>query len=65
MDNFYFEPVAFDKYDGYNHSAYMTTLQPNETKTIKIGYVVSDEALELPILISSDYSENASQVRLQ
>ncbi len=65
MDNFYFEPVAFDKYDGYNHSAYMTTLQPNETKTIKIGYVVSDEALELPILISVDYSENASQVRLQ
>lgn len=65
MDNFYFEPLAFDRYDGYNHSAYMTTLEPNETKTIKIGYVVSDEALELPLLISVDYGENPSQVRLQ
>jgi hypothetical protein len=62
----YNEPVAFDSYENYDKSAYGITLAPNETKTIQIGFVVDDDALELPLVCNfSGYGDDSYTVRLQ
>ena len=44
------EPIAFDTLENYNNSVYYITIQPNETKHMKIGFVVSEEATESPMV---------------
>lgn len=62
------EPIAFDNYENYQKSSYMITLQPNETRNMKIGFIVSEDALQLPLVCQlSGYndSDSAYTIRLQ
>jgi hypothetical protein len=60
------EPIAFDSYENYNKSAYCITLQPNETRTMKIGFVIDEDALELPVVCNfSGYGNDTYTIRLQ
>lgn len=46
----YNEPIAFDTLENYNNSVYYITIQPNETKHMKIGFVISEEATQSPMV---------------
>lgn len=63
----YNEPIAFDTLENYNNSVYNITIQPNETKHMKMGFVINEKATESIMVCSlSGYSGNeAFSVRLQ
>lgn len=63
----YNEPIAFDTLENYNKSVYYITLQPNETKNMKIGFVISEKATQSPMVCSLfGYSDDkAFSVQLQ
>jgi hypothetical protein len=60
------EPVAFDDYENYHKSEYAITLQPNETRTMQIGFVIDEDALELPVVcLLGGYGDDTYSVRLK
>lgn len=66
--NCFNEPIAFDNYENYYKSSYVITLQPNETRNMKIGFIISEDALQLPIvcqLNGYNHGDDAYTIRLQ
>lgn len=60
------EPVAFDNYENYQKSAFEITLQPNETRNMKVGFIINEDALQLPLVCElSGYGNDIYSIRLQ
>lgn len=63
---YFHEPVAFDNYENYQKSAYVITLQPNETRNMKIGFIINEDTLQLPLVCElGGYGDDIYSIRLQ